>query len=45
MGSKLQAWFQCFVGCDEQYELREIIYRCRKCGMPLMTASDSRTFS
>ncbi|MDR4498862.1 MAG: hypothetical protein MRK02_13235 [Candidatus Scalindua sp.] len=27
-----KAWFQCASGCDEQYELNEIIYKCRKCG-------------
>ncbi|TLD42985.1 MAG: Threonine synthase [Candidatus Jettenia ecosi] len=26
------AWFQCISGCDEKYELNEIIYQCRKCG-------------
>ncbi len=27
-----KAWFQCSSGCDERYELNEIIYNCRKCG-------------
>lgn len=27
-----KAWFQCSEGCDERYELNEIIYNCRKCG-------------
>ncbi|MCP5002918.1 MAG: threonine synthase [Planctomycetes bacterium] len=27
-----KAWFQCSSGCDEKYELNEIIYNCRKCG-------------
>ena len=40
MDSKLQAWFQCFAGCDERYELREIIYRCRKCGSLLEVRHD-----
>ena len=30
MGQK--AWFRCSSGCDEKYELNEIIYTCRKCG-------------
>lgn len=27
-----RAWFQCISGCDEKYELNEIIYQCKKCG-------------
>ncbi len=27
-----KAWFQCSSGCDERYELNEIIYNCNKCG-------------
>ncbi len=27
-----KAWFQCSSGCDEHYELNEIIYNCKKCG-------------
>ncbi len=27
-----RAWFQCSSGCDERYELNEIIYNCKKCG-------------
>ena len=27
-----KAWFQCSEGCDERYELNEIIYNCKKCG-------------
>jgi threonine synthase len=26
-----KAWFQCSSGCDERYELNEIIYNCKKC--------------
>ncbi len=26
------AWFQCSSGCDERYELNEVIYNCKKCG-------------
>ncbi len=29
---KYKAWFQCSSGCDERYELNEIIYNCKKCG-------------
>ena len=31
MAARYRAWFQCFAGCDERYELGEIAYRCRKC--------------
>ncbi len=27
-----RAWFQCSSGCDERYELNEVIYNCKKCG-------------
>ncbi|GJQ24160.1 MAG: threonine synthase [Planctomycetia bacterium] len=27
-----RAWFQCISGCDEKYELNEIVYQCKKCG-------------
>ncbi len=27
-----KAWFQCSSGCNERYELNEIIYNCKKCG-------------
>ena len=29
---KYKAWFQCSEGCDERYELNEIIYNCNNCG-------------
>ncbi len=29
---RYDAWFECSDGCDEQYSLHEIIYRCRRCG-------------
>jgi len=32
METEYRAWLQCFAGCDEQYELDEVIYRCRRCG-------------
>ncbi|MBC8555109.1 MAG: threonine synthase [Candidatus Brocadiales bacterium] len=28
---KYKAWFQCSSGCDERYQLNEIIYNCKKC--------------
>jgi threonine synthase len=34
------AWFQCFAGCDQRYELSEIVYRCEKCGGLLEVAHD-----
>lgn len=27
-----RAWFQCISGCDERYELNEVVYQCKKCG-------------
>ena len=27
-----RAWFQCISGCDEKYELNEVVYQCKKCG-------------
>ena len=27
-----RAWFQCASGCDERYELDQIVYSCGKCG-------------
>ncbi len=27
-----RAWFQCISGCDEKYELNEVVYQCRNCG-------------
>lgn len=27
-----RAWFQCISGCNEKYELNEIVYQCKKCG-------------
>jgi threonine synthase len=38
--AKYSAWFQCFAGCDERYELDEVIYRCRKCGSLLEVRHD-----
>jgi len=41
MSRKLNAWFQCFAGCDERYELDEIIYQCRRCGSLLEVRHDT----
>ena len=27
-----RAWFQCIAGCEEKYELNEVVYQCKKCG-------------
>jgi threonine synthase len=27
-----RAWFQCISGCNERYELNEIVYQCKRCG-------------
>ncbi len=35
-----RAWFECSEGCDEQYPLTEVIYRCRQCGALLEVAHD-----
>lgn len=40
MSDQYSAWFQCFAGCDEQYPLDEIIYRCRKCNSLLEVRHD-----
>ncbi len=40
MSAKYRAWFQCFAGCDETYELDEIIYKCRRCGSLLEVRHD-----
>ena len=29
---RAHARFTCFAGCDEHYELDEIVYRCKRCG-------------
>lgn len=40
MSAHYNAWFQCFAGCDERYELNEIIYRCKKCNSLLEVRHD-----
>ena len=41
MSDHYRAWFQCFAGCGERYELDEIIYRCRKCDSLLEVRHDT----
>ena len=36
-----KAWFQCSSGCDERYELNEVIYNCKKCGGLLEVRHDT----
>lgn len=45
MSEDHNAWFQCFAGCDEQYELDEIIYRCRECNSLLEVQHDMDALS
>ena len=40
MSDNYRAWFECFAGCGERYELDEIIYRCRKCNSLLEVRHD-----
>jgi len=40
MSREHNAWFQCFAGCDERYDLNEIVYRCRRCGSLLEVRHD-----
>ncbi len=37
---KYKAWFRCSAGCDERYELNEIVYSCQRCGELLEVAHD-----
>lgn len=37
---KYRAWFQCIAGCDERYELNEIVYHCQRCGELLEVRHD-----
>ena len=40
MKAGYRAWFQCFAGCDETYELDEVVYRCRRCDSLLEVRHD-----
>lgn len=40
MTVKYKAWFQCTAGCDERYELNEIVYQCKKCNNLLEVRHD-----
>ena len=35
-----RAWFQCIAGCAEQYSLKDVIYRCPRCGSLLEVRHD-----
>ena len=35
-----RAWFQCISGCSGEYSLKEVIYRCPKCGNLLEVRHD-----
>ena len=39
-GTPYRAWFQCIAGCSEQYSLKDIIYRCPRCGNLLEVRHD-----
>ena len=38
--SEYRASFRCIHGCDEEYNLNEVIYKCRKCGDLLEVVHD-----
>ena len=40
MDGQYRAWFQCFAGCEETYELDEVVYRCRRCNNLLEVRHD-----
>jgi threonine synthase len=35
-----RAWFQCIAGCPEEYSLKQVIYRCPRCGNLLEVRHD-----
>ena len=39
-GTSYRAWFQCIAGCSEQYSLKDILYRCPRCGNLLEVRHD-----
>lgn len=39
-GTAYHAWFQCIDGCPERYSLKEVIYRCPRCGNLLEVRHD-----
>ena len=39
-GIPYRAWFHCIAGCPEQYSLKDVIYRCPRCGNPLEVRHD-----
>ncbi len=40
MSDNYRAVFRCIGGCDEEYQLDEIVYRCKKCGNLLAVNHD-----
>ncbi len=45
MANQYRAWFQCFAGCDERYELDQIVYLCRRCGSLLEVTHDKEALA
>jgi len=45
MNERYRAWFECFSGCGERYELDEVVYRCRRCGSLLEVRHDEEALS
>ena len=39
-GTSYRAWFQCIAGCPEHYSLKDVIYRCPRCGNLLEVRHD-----
>lgn len=39
-GVSYRAWFQCIAGCPEHYSLKDVIYRCPRCGNLLEVRHD-----
>jgi len=40
MKNEYRAMFRCIAGCDEEYPLDEVVYRCKKCGNLLEVSHD-----
>ena len=39
-GTSYRAWFQCIAGCPEHHSLKDVIYRCPRCGNLLEVRHD-----
>ena len=39
-GTSYRAWFQCIAGCPDHYSLKDVIYRCPRCGNLLEVRHD-----